>query len=79
MRGQTTPWIRRPLSPSKRVLQYTAEEADRLRHSDIGTPHLLLGVLSVGDSVPASILTEKGMRLDKVRDDVVYLLSEEPS
>ena len=65
-------------SDTKRVLQYTAEEADRLRHSDIGTPHLLLGLLSVEDSVPASILTEKGMRLHKVRDDVVHLLNEEP-
>ncbi len=66
-------------SDTERVLQYAAEEADRLRHSDIGTPHLLLGLRSVEDSVPTSILTEKGMRLDKVRDDVVYLLSEEPS
>lgn len=65
-------------SDTKRVLQHTAEEADRLRHSDIGTPHLLLGLLSVEDSVPASILTEKGMRLHKVRDDVVHLLNEEP-
>ena len=27
-------------SDTKRVLQHTAEEADRLRHSDIGTPHV---------------------------------------
>ena len=30
---------------TKRVLQYAAEEADRLTHSYIGTEHLLLGVL----------------------------------
>ncbi len=68
-----------PLGPNtKRVLQYAAEEADRLRHTDLGTPHLLLGLLSLEDSVAASILTEKGMRLDEVRNDVVQVLSEEP-
>ena len=30
---------------TKRALQYTAEEADRLLHTYIGTEHLLLGIL----------------------------------
>ena len=48
---------------SKRVLQYAAEEAERLLHNYIGTEHLLLGMLREERSVAANILMEKGMRL----------------
>ena len=55
---------------SKRVLQYAAEEADRLHHTDISTEHLLLGILREEKSVAASILTEEGMDLGTVRENV---------
>src|SRR5438552_1474910 len=61
---------------TKRVLQYAAEEADRLLHNYIGTEHLLLGILREERSVAASILMEKGMRLNTVREDIVQLLNE---
>ena len=61
---------------TKRVLQYAAEEADRLLHSYIGTEHLLLGILREERSVAATILMEKGMRLNTVREDIVQLLNE---
>jgi ATP-dependent Clp protease ATP-binding subunit ClpC len=61
---------------TKRVLQYAAEEADRLLHTYIGTEHLLLGILREERSVAASILYEKGMRLASVREDIVQLLNE---
>jgi len=63
-------------SETKRVLQYAAEEADRLLHTYIGTEHLLLGLLREERSVAASILSEKGMRLSSVREDIVQLLNE---
>src|SRR6478609_1562214 len=50
---------------TKRVLQFAAEEAD-----------LLLGILREERSVAASILMEKGMRLNTVREDIVQLLNE---
>ena len=61
---------------TKHVLQFAAEEADRLLHTYIGTEHLLLGILREDRSVAASILLEKGMRLAGVREDVVHLLNE---
>ena len=61
---------------TKRVLQYAAEEADRLLHNYIGTEHLLLGILREERSVAASILTERGMRLNTAREDIVQLLNE---
>jgi ATP-dependent Clp protease ATP-binding subunit ClpC len=61
---------------TKRALQHAAEEADRLLHSYIGTEHLLLGLLREDRSLAASILMEKGLRLETVREDVVSLLNE---
>src|SRR5450830_1894647 len=61
---------------TKRVLQFAAEEADRLLHNYIGTEHLLLGILREERSVAASILMEHGMRLNTVREDAVQLLDE---
>ena len=62
---------------TKRVLQFAAEEADRLGHSYIGTEHLLLGLLREEGSVAASVLTTLGLRLDEVRQTTVRLLAEQ--
>ena len=61
---------------TKRVLQFAAEEADRLLHNYIGTEHLLLGILREERSVASTVLSEKGMRLKSVREDIVQLLNE---
>ena len=61
---------------TKRLLQFAAEEADRLLHNYIGTEHLLLGILREEHSIAASILMEKGMRLNSVREHIVALLNE---
>ncbi len=61
---------------TKRVLQHAAEEADRLLHNHIGTEHLLLGILREERSAAASLLSEKGMRLNTAREDIVQLLNE---
>ena len=69
-----------PFSPEvKRALNFAAEESDRLLHNYIGTEHLLLGILREDRSVAASILKEKGMRLETVRADIVKLLNENPA
>jgi ATP-dependent Clp protease ATP-binding subunit ClpC len=64
---------------TKRVLQFAAEEADRLGHSYIGTEHLLLGLLREEGSVAASILSVHGLRSDDVRRTTVELLAESPA
>jgi ATP-dependent Clp protease ATP-binding subunit ClpC len=59
-----------------RVLQHGAKEADRLLHNDIGTEHLLLGLLHEHGSVAADVLTSRGLRLDWVRERIVEILSD---
>ena len=61
---------------TKRALHFAAEEADRLNHAYIGTEHLLLGILRVPESVAASILMDRGFRVEAVREDIVELLAE---
>ncbi len=56
---------------TKRILHHAAAEADRLLHNDINTEHLLLGILSEERSVAASLLANKGIRLDAARNEVV--------
>ena len=64
---------------TKRVLQYGAEESDRLLHNYIGPEHLLLGLLREGDSVAASVLGVHGLPLDEVRQRVAGLSSVQSS
>jgi hypothetical protein len=76
-REKIYPSVEIPFSAeAKRVLGFAAEEADRLLHHHIGTEHLLLGIMREERSVAASILMEKGMRLGRVRDDIVLLVND---
>ena len=61
------------------VLQHAADEADSLKHSHIGTEHLLLGLLHHPESAAGVILTRAGMRVEAVRETVVRSLAEERS
>jgi ATP-dependent Clp protease ATP-binding subunit ClpA len=53
--------------PSKRVLAYTAEECERLRHRHIRTAHMVLGLLRE-ESWAAQLLRTRGIRIDDVRE-----------
>ena len=60
-----------PLShESKRVLAYSAEEAEKLKHGHIGPEHLLLGLLREEKSLAASLLQERGLAIERVREDL---------
>jgi ATP-dependent Clp protease ATP-binding subunit ClpC len=60
--------------PTKRILNYTAEEADRLRHSHIGPEHVLLALLRVPEAGAGAILTAHGLRLETAREAVAVMV-----
>jgi len=62
-------------TPCERVLQYAAEEADRLLHKAIGTDHLLLGLLREERGIAAEVLAARGLRIEAVREAIVKLRS----
>src|SRR6185503_593634 len=69
-----------PFSAStNQVLELAAQESDRLLHNDVGTEHVLLGLFREERSLAASILAERGLRINHVRDDIVMLLSAPPA
>src|SRR5579863_5324475 len=60
-----------PLShESKRVLAYAAEETERLGHKHLGTEHLLLGLLRDENCLAATLLHERGLSLESVREEL---------
>ena len=62
---------------TKRVITLAAAEADRLHHDGIGTPHLLLGILSTEGSLAASMLRDAGVTHDAIRSRVDEWMNEE--
>jgi ATP-dependent Clp protease ATP-binding subunit ClpC len=58
---------------TNRVLRFAEEEAERLMHPNIGTEHILLGLLRLEESTAGRVLAERGMRLYAVREDVVNI------
>lgn len=58
-----------------RVLEYTAQEADRLLHHQIGQEHMLLGLLSVETGVASDVLREHGLSLTAMREALVMHVS----
>ena len=64
---------------TKRAIGLAAAEADRLHHHDIGTPHLLLGILGDERSLAASMLRDNGITVDAIRNRVEEWMSGESS
>ncbi|HRR35088.1 MAG TPA: ATP-dependent Clp protease ATP-binding subunit [Kiritimatiellia bacterium] len=52
---------------ARRALQLAAREAGRFNHPYIGTEHLLLGLVALGEGVAVEVLEELGVSLDDVR------------
>jgi ATP-dependent Clp protease ATP-binding subunit ClpC len=64
-----------PQTPrAKKVIEYAIEEARNLNHNDVGTEHLLLGLLRERDGVAAQVLMNLGLKLEDVREEVLNLL-----
>ncbi|HEY3295175.1 MAG TPA: ATP-dependent Clp protease ATP-binding subunit [bacterium] len=54
----------------QQVIQYSREEALRLGHDFIGTEHLLLGIIRLGDGLAVQILHNLGCDLEEIRESV---------
>src|SRR5207248_11664555 len=61
---------------AKKVIELAVEEARRLNHNYIGTEHLLLGLVREGEGIAAGVLESLGVNLEKVRQQVNYVLNQ---
>ena len=76
-RGQQRPSVHIPFSrTAKKVLESSLREALRLGHDQIGTEHILLGLVRKRGSIAAQLLEELDADLPAIRDSVMGVLAE---
>jgi hypothetical protein len=74
--GQQAPGEVIPFTPrSKKVLELSLRESLQLGHDYIGTEHILLGLIREGDGVAAQVLVKLGADQNRVRQQVIQLIS----
>ena len=75
-RGQHEPPGSIPFTPrAKKVLDLTVAEAAQLGHDYVGTEHILLGLIREGNGVAAQVLVKHGADPNRVRQQVIWLIS----
>src|SRR5690242_16556214 len=76
-RGETLIMGEIGLTPrAKKVIELAVDEARRLNHHYIGTEHLLLGLVREGEGIAAGVLESLGVNLEKVRAQVMQVVSQ---
>lgn len=61
-----------PFTPrAKKTIELSLREAIALKHKDIGSEHLLLGIVREGEGLGAKILTDAGLDLAQLRHQVL--------
>jgi ATP-dependent Clp protease ATP-binding subunit ClpC len=55
---------------AQQVLALARKEADRFHHNYVGTEHLLLGLINLGQGVAVNVLQKMGLDLETVRNAV---------
>jgi ATP-dependent Clp protease ATP-binding subunit ClpC len=58
---------------AKNVLVLAQKEAERFNHDYVGTEHLLLGLIALGEGVAVAVLKSIGLNLEKLRFEVEKL------
>ncbi len=63
---------------AQQVLALARKEADRFNHNYVGTEHLLLGLIKLGQGVAVNVLTKLGLDLETVRMQVEQQVGSGP-
>lgn len=59
---------------AQKVLALSQEEAVRLGHNNIGTEHILLGLVREGEGIAAKALQSLGVQVEKIQEEVEKLI-----
>ncbi|MGG3385125.1 ATP-dependent protease ATP-binding subunit ClpC [Heyndrickxia faecalis] len=59
---------------AQKVLALSQEEAIRLKHNNIGTEHILLGLVREGEGIAAKALYGLGLSAEKIQEEVETLI-----
>jgi ATP-dependent Clp protease ATP-binding subunit ClpC len=64
-----------PQTPrTKRVIEYTIEEARNLNHNYVGTEHILLGLMREKEGVAAQVLSNLGVSTENIRENITNII-----
>lgn len=63
---------------AKQVIKLAKKEAQRLNHNYLGTEHILLGLLKLGQGVAVNVLLNLNIQLDTVREEVARSVGPGP-
>ena len=63
---------------AKQVLALARKEADRFNHNYVGTEHLLLGLIKLGQGIAVNMLHKQGLDLETVRMEVEKHVGSHP-
>ncbi|MGK0187259.1 MAG: ATP-dependent Clp protease ATP-binding subunit ClpC [Verrucomicrobiales bacterium] len=63
---------------AQQVLALARKEADRFNHNYVGTEHLLLGLIKLGQGVAVNVLQKMGLDLSTVRQEVENHVGQGP-
>ena len=75
--GRRTPHSKPDLTPRiRRVIELAVDEARRMGHHYIGTEHLLLGLVRLGDGMAVDILKSLGLSLEQIRRETNRMIQE---
>jgi ATP-dependent Clp protease ATP-binding subunit ClpA len=65
--------------PLKRALAFAAKEAHQLRHTYVGTEHVLLGILRLEEGIAAKVFAGLSVDREKVRQEILKELDPNSS
>src|SRR6266481_1293323 len=63
---------------AQQVLALARKEADRFNHNYVGTEHLLLGLIKLGQGVAVNVLQKMGLDLERIRMEVEEHVGSNP-
>src|SRR6267142_2274276 len=63
---------------AQQVLALASKEAERFNHNYVGTEHLLLGLIRLGQGVAVNVLHKLGLDLENVRKEVEKQVGRAP-
>src|SRR6056297_145470 len=63
---------------AQQVLQLARKEAANFNHGYVGTEHLLLGLVALGQGVAVNVLKKMGVKLESIRREVEKVVGSGP-
>ncbi len=64
---------------AKELLETAIDQAERFQNEEVGTEHMLLAMLLIGDNVGLRLLNTLGISVQKVYFDTIVAMGEDPS